>query len=261
VVKQNATLEAKAKPHGETHEKVDQLYDSISKGLTPGFPDEDALEKQFYIAQGGHDKVKAGIVQTIQTERYLIQASSQLSRAHDLAKSARFEAENSIFSFSGAYGLLGLSGYLITRTTLLIDKAVEAVEALESLDPPMEDAKGDLEALLQGARVQRESRFGNEDLVNRVVEAQERLAEANLRLAELACLVKARESAGREAIKKTAWKLEDARQALQQRREAAFDETVGLGTAVPAYGEAPAEGKVPTYRECCDRADAFCSGG
>ena len=242
-------VEAEAKRHGETHEKVDQLYESIFKGPTPGFPDEDELEERFNTAKDRHGAVKADIVRAIRAGRYLGQAASQINRANDLATNGRFEAEQSIFSFSAAYALLGLSTYFISRTCLLVDKAIET---LEYLDPAMEEAKSNLARLLEAARVQRENRVSDEDLVDRVVEAQARLSEAKLKLDELVRAVKGRERAGREAITKTARTLENARQGLQQRREAAFEETVGFGAAAPAYLD------VPTYHECCDRADGFC---
>ena len=242
-------VEANAKKHGESHEKVDQLYESIFKGPTPGFPDEDELEERFNAAKGWHENVKAGIVKAIRAGRYLAQASSQITRANDFARNGRFEAEQSIFSFSGAYALLDLSAYFISRTSSLIDKAIET---LEHLDPALQEVRRDLDRILEAARIQRDTRIPDEDLVDRVVEAQARLSEAKLQIDAMARTVKGRERAGREAITKTARKLEDARQGLQQRREAAFEETVGFGAAAPAYRD------VPTYHECCDRADGFC---
>ena len=236
-------LEAEAKWHGETHAKVDHLYESIFKGPTPGFPDEDQIEEQFYVARVRNDKVKAAILRAIKAGKFFIKASSALTNARNAAEYTRREAQNSIFSFSVAYASLERSNYYISQASQTVDTAMVT---LEHLEPSMERAKTKLESLLQAARLEREDRFSDDQLMSRVEQAQERLSEAEDSVKELARVTKNQERAGRERIKDTARTLENARQALQQRREAAFEETVGFGAAAPAY------------HECCDRAEGFC---
>ena len=242
-VHKKADLEAEARWHGEAHAKVDQLYESIFKGPTAGFPDEDQIEEQFYVARECHDKVKLAVLWAIKAGKFLVHASSVLTYGRNAAEYARLEAQSSIFSFSAAYASLGRSNYYISQTSQMLDRAVEA---LEHLEPSMEHTKTKLESLLQAARLQREDKFSDEQLVARVEQVEERLAEVEDSLQDLARATKKQERAGREIIKQTARTLENARQALQQRREAAFEETVGFGVAAPAY------------HECCDRAEDFC---
>ncbi|OCL02109.1 hypothetical protein AOQ84DRAFT_269269, partial [Glonium stellatum] len=242
-VKERSGLEAAAKTHEETHKQIDSLYESIFAGPTPGFQTEDDREQNYYSALREHEVTKVAVVSKKRAVQYLNRASSALKQAQGRNRRAQEEAKHGlVLVLSGAFSFVREADHYANITLVLVD---QALEGLQPLDFDSVTAKTVLHSRIKTASIERESVSSKQALLKRGAEAEQKLSEAKDALDVLVNAAKQQERAAREAIRGTARVLEDARQALQQIRQEAFEQVVGFGAAPPAY------------HECCDRATVF----
>lgn len=77
-----------AKEHGDTHAKIDELYETLFKGPTPGFWDEDEAESNFYVRDENNESVKQDITKARRAKSNLGVVKTYLGRAKDNMKYA-----------------------------------------------------------------------------------------------------------------------------------------------------------------------------
>jgi hypothetical protein len=124
-----AGLHAEAREHGETHGKIDALYETLFAGPTPGFNREDNLENRYYAARGNHETVKSKIVTARKAARHLRVAVNNVKRASKLLQLAETEAANSFLFFDEA-------SYSLARSNKAIEYTLSALlQASDILKP------------------------------------------------------------------------------------------------------------------------------
>lgn len=241
--KAQEALDQAAKEHEDTHHQIDELYEGIFAGPTPGFPREDERENQFYVARGKNEEVKADIIKARRATRLLTLSTNNLKRAATLIKRARKEAEKSLVFFDQATYWLGLANEYVGYVLSNVGKVEDIVKPL---DGDTAEKKRQMVTALQGAKVETRVLFSSDKVFAAVQAMQDALEESQPKLNEMIETMKQKEKDGLEFIKMTARTMEDSRQALQEIRQGIFEEVAGFGEAAPSY------------MECCDRADGFC---
>ncbi|CZR68277.1 uncharacterized protein PAC_18176 [Phialocephala subalpina] len=236
-------LEKVAKAHGDTHQKIDKLYERLFKGPTPGFGDEDERESTFYKSEEGNENVKEWIKKARKAKNGLGVVKTYVGRAKGNFSYAHTSAEENRF-------FLDQATYYVDRGDNAVRLALEALKKTdEHLFPLSQDMMGKHRVLmssLESARIQESRSYPRAGLFAAIEASQRNLSDAEARLEQLIEHAKEVEKAGLAKLKETARRLEDSRQELQQIRQGIFERVAGFGEAAPAYNE------------CCDRADRFC---
>lgn len=236
-------LKSVAEVHGDTHKKIELLYERLFKGHTPGFGDEDEREGIFYRSRDTNESVKESIKRVRIVKSGLGVLGTYLSRAKNNFKFALGAAEESHFFLDQAM-------YWVERGDKAVVLAVEKLRAMEGVLFPLQrevlSEYHRLIAIFESARIPDEHAFSKEDMIRAIERALERLVEAEDIANELVAQAKDAEKEGLAKIRVTARQLEDSRQELQHIRQGIFERVAGFGEAAPAYNE------------CCDRADSFC---
>lgn len=241
--KEERGLQERLDEHGALHLQIDSLYESLFAGPTPGFDREDNLETKYYAAKGNHEATKSKIVSARQAARQLKLALRYVKKAIQLLHTANVEANTSFLFFDEAH-------YALNRSSAEIEYAQSAMLKLDDiLRPKIPDAerkKSSINKHLIQGKIAAKIPSSREAYGAVTSAALEEIISAQTEIEDLLSLVATREENGLAEIKKTARTLEDSRQALHQSRMGIFEEVAGFGQAAPSY------------RECCDRADAFC---
>lgn len=245
IEEEDATLQKLAEKHVAAHKEIDKLYASIFTGITPGFPDEDEREQKFIAAEAEHKATSTTVQEMARAHKNaesikiaIDRAKSEITRAEYETDSVFFIADYILLFVEKAARFIGRAIQLQTETIVALpkplDRQMTAVQ--ENMKKHLDTTRPHLTALLQA---QFPSRTFVYDIVQKTSYELKHLIEAQ---AEMAKLTRRYESTAREALKITSRALEDARQALQEIRQGAFEIIVGFGAAAPAYNE------------CCDRA-------
>jgi flagellar biosynthesis chaperone FliJ len=231
-------LQTQAQKHGEAHKNIDELYESLFAGPTPGFPEEDAREGAHLVARQEYERTSVRLVELRRALRLLFRAGDVIQRAGlSLGHAVRAVDASFFFVLSGADEEVRAFERYRANTQLLVEKALEI-----SGDPRTAEVGERVLSAIRECVVDLGAVSSKQGLLMSVDHAGKRLNEAAVLLAELKTLTKEKEVTARNNFGWTARMLEDARQALQQIRQEAFEKVVGFGAAPPAY------------HECCDRA-------
>ncbi|KAE9382167.1 hypothetical protein N431DRAFT_314442, partial [Stipitochalara longipes BDJ] len=232
------------KVHDDTHKKIEELYERLFKGPTPGFEDEDERETTFYKAEEENEKTKEEIKRTRKAKIGLGIVKAYLSRAKGNLDHALTAAEESFWIFDQATYFIE-RGY--TATGLAIDSLKNKEEHLFPLPQDTLVIYQELEADLQAAKITIGKLSSRDGIISVIESSQEILSKAGAKLEQLIEYTMEVEKAGLTKIKETARRVEDSRQELQHIRQGIFEKVAGFGQAAPSY------------KECCDRADVFCN--
>ncbi|PMD42080.1 hypothetical protein L207DRAFT_510375 [Hyaloscypha variabilis F] len=230
--------------HDDTHKKIDELYERLFKGPTPGFGGEDKREIAFYKAEEGNEKVKEEIKGARKAKIGLGAVKTYLGRAKGNLDGALTAAEESFWIFDQATYYIE-RGY--TAIGLAIDSLKNKEEHLFPLPQDILVIYQELGAYLQAAKITIGKLSSRDGVIGAIKSSQEILSKAGAKLEQLIEYTKEVEKAGLTKIKETARRVEDSRQELQQIRQGIFEKVAGFGQAAPSY------------MECCDRADTFCN--
>lgn len=157
---------------------------------------------------------------------------------------ARQEADATIFFFDDALSILSQANSHVGYARSAV---VQAGEVLKPLSQEQAAACRTIIEILRRAEMQAHAGYSQAEIGAAVAAAHSKIEEAKVAIDSFAAHVKAVELSMLEEIKRTARRLEDSRQSLQEVRQGIFEEIAGFGEAAPAY------------MECCDRADGFCN--
>jgi hypothetical protein len=237
-------LEKAAKEHEDAHVAIDELYERLFAGPTPGFGQEDQKEGAFYAARDRNEGTKQKIVSARRALRVLESTVRYLDRAESCAEEAGQEAREAVFFFDDAQRLLRYTVRYCQAAVASVERATEAFG--EDLPPEMRNAEGLTVQKLRDAERLAQASHADESVIPAITATGARLDEARRSLGRFQELVKQREDAGLVEIKQTARAREDWRQSLYQVRMRIFEEVAGFGEAAPAY------------TECCDRTAGYC---
>lgn len=239
------TLGKNAEKHGAAHKGIDELYESIFHGPTPGFRKEDVQEYRHESAKAAHEKMMEAVKGAVTGVKAAAAIAIVLTRATFEAGVAMSEAQSRLGSLNAVASRFGRCARYISRGQELSDEAIAAFP--KPLSPNLHHAKATIDQLFREVI---QTPTDRSDLRDNALAVASRLrgllsgpaSDAQARLLEE---IKAAAETCRQGLRETARALENERQTLQQTREAAFEETVGFGAAAPAY------------HECCDRAESY----
>jgi hypothetical protein len=249
VAKANADKEGLAKvakEHGETHAKIDELYESLFKGPTPGFWDEDEAESNFYVRDEANETVKQDITKARRAKSNLGVVKTYLGRAKDNMKYAEMAVGDSLFFLDRAAYWIDRGDLSITLATARLTKAGEFLLPLE-LTSETSARFTSLQSVLQAAKIGDGWSRTKDVMLAAITTSLQKIEEAEGLVGELIDDTKESERLGLLKLRETARMLEDARQELQQIRQGIFERVAGFGEAAPSY------------LECCDRSSNHCA--
>lgn len=240
---EQTALRATADRHASAHARIDDLYAAIFDGPTPGFPAEDAAEQSYLRSRRRHEDSTARVASCVRVVRLLKQAAVRLQRARNHMVQAKAEgAAGLVLVLSGAYEDLRRSEHFGALVLVAVERAVEG---LQPLDGELRELRRAVVKGVHAAVVEKKSVASRLDLLEKIAASEKSFDSAKGALDNLIKTAKEREMAARTGVRFTAGLLEEARQALQQVRQEAFEMVVGFGAAPPAY------------HECCNRAESF----
>ncbi|KAF2491085.1 hypothetical protein BU16DRAFT_143070 [Lophium mytilinum] len=236
-------LERQATDHGEAHRKIDELYESVFAGPTPGFAEEDRRESAYYVALQDHERTKKDLISIRRAVRSLVQTGNAFKRAGNSLVHAVNAVDASFFlALSGAEEEIKTQEHYRTMALSLVE---QAKHNLHPTDQKTEEVTRRLLDTIRKSAVNLKDVSTKQLLLASVAEAGKELNEAAVLLDQLKTLVKEKEKDAGQNLGHTARALEDTRQGLQEIRQEAFEKVVGFGAAPPAY------------HECCDRVSQF----
>jgi hypothetical protein len=220
-------LEHAVQEHDRIRDELDQLYEMLFGGPTPGFPYEDEREEAFKAARVRNDETKVRAWKSREVVRLLTLAQDRLPQAQKFLERAQ--------KLAGEILLFSNSARLVNERLLVALAAIRASESyLPLLLPEMLATKKALLLQLENAKLNPDT-LHSLDVHSRIASSMRSLSEA---AAKLKKLIEAANQAELNAlcdVDTTAKELDDARQELQLVREEIFEKVAGFGLAAPAY--------------------------
>jgi hypothetical protein len=219
--------------HNQAQRDLDNLYDSIFKGPTPGFPDEDAKEKEVTEALQQYHDARAKAESEGQAVKILTDAQTSIRNAlmsmqEALAYSTRDMWGGGSFTDMLERNALSQAESRLVYARMLVNQAQRFSPAVKAL-PNVHIAQGSLMSDVFFDNIFTDMMF-HEKIEQSTAEV-ERCAMVLNRELQGAAERHKQLSMGMDARVK---RLEDCRVALQKIREGVFDR---LGEAPPAYSE------------------------
>jgi hypothetical protein len=248
IEKENAGLEKLAAKHVEAHKAIDKLYADIFTGKTPGFPDEDEREQTYNVAKAEHDATSKTVEAMARADKFARTIRVAIERAQGEIRRAEYETDSVLFIADYTQIFVEKAARFVGRAMQLQEDSFEALP--KPLDRPMNAAQAKLKTHLTGARRHLtealRALYPSRDVYFNIIEnVSDELKYSLDAQTEMAKLTRSYEATGKESLKITSRVLENARQALHEIRQGAFEITAGFGAAAPPY------------HECCDRAEWF----
>lgn len=249
-------LEEDVKEHDEVRKDIDDLYEKLFGGPTPGFPHEDEAEEAFVKAKSANDAIKSRIQKAREAVRLLTLAEERLPKALEfLDKAEKLGKEVWVF-FDDTFNAIKLEyGRVVEAQT-----AIRATELSQEASPMKEKLLLQLEtAKFDPVRGHMHTR---EVVLSAIISTREVVSEAISSLHVLLEVVKREERDALSEVSGTAKKFDTARQDLQLIRQEIFEKVVGFGKAAPAYREmAPAPEYSTILDEGHEHGFGYCSLG
>ncbi|KAK3049945.1 hypothetical protein LTR09_008865 [Extremus antarcticus] len=246
LTEEHTTVAARAKRHGVAHKELDELYTSIFSGPTPGFPEEDELERSYDAKRDEHRANTRAL-------RHLTRASKGMAAAGLAVNKSTDELNRALEVSASAFFVSDYHSILMNRAGLFLDQALNlSCEAMarKPFDQVMVATRDSLKVHLTTARhaateATDSTYLSRKDTLRSIEQMQGGISGALEAQGQLLAAMKRHKKVSTRDVATTSRELEDARQALHAIRQSAFEVTAGFGAAAPAY------------HECCDRADGF----
>jgi len=232
-----------ASEHESVHGEIDDLYEKVFGGPTPGFEGEDERERRFYDARHKHEAVKTRVLSVRAAGRKLLPAQRDLKKAIGFIGEAKECAQRSVLSFDDAIYYLRFAGEKCASASMTVNSATQG---LAPMGGEMATIKRQALDALHRAEMKTDPLFSRQKILSFADAMGTAVTEAKENVAEMSKLMAQNEKDLMTKLKGTARTLEESRQVLQEVRQGIFEEVAGFGEAAPAY------------TECCDRADSFC---
>lgn len=226
-----ADLQSTSETHTKAQRDLDALYESIFKGPSPGYPEEDAKESAVDTAQATCQATRTQLESESQTVLILTQA---LQKMHSAMRSMDDARSYSRMDMLGGGAITDMNERsALTRADEQSMEAQMLIMQAQRLSPSVKDipkpnvAQGHLmsdmlfDNILTDMSFHEKIKTSQDEVRNCTKKVEQELSLAKKRLDEL-----------REQMKKEGKVLEESRFALQKVREAAFER---LSVAPPAY--------------------------
>lgn len=218
-------LEQQDARHRQAQTDLDNLYDSIFTGPTPGFPEEDARENEARAALQEYLAVRAKAESEARATKLLTEAQIDIRQAlvfmgEALRQSTRDMWGGGRFTDMMERNMLARAEVRVTNARMLVGQAQRFSPAVKSL-PRVEIAQGDLmmdvffDNIFTDMMFHQKIEQSNAEVQKGAMAVDENLQEAAARQAQLSSEIQAKTR-----------RLEEARLALQKARNDAFQRIV-----------------------------------
>ncbi|ORX95216.1 hypothetical protein BCR34DRAFT_608030 [Clohesyomyces aquaticus] len=240
-------LQLKASKHETAHSDLDNLYNSLFSGPTPGFPSEDAAESAFHRVQTLHEGNTATVLARRRAGQFIQQVQRNWKNAGIYLKDASIRAErgSGILGFSDVKSDLRNVEHYATIAGTGLEKSMLN---LAPLGPEIYELAQRMEGIVRGVRsvsIPVASWGGKAELLEAISGTKQHWESGNEVLEQLLYAAKEEERGARLEVRESARELDERRSALQQVRQEVFEQVAG-------FGEAP-----PAYHNCCSRTEAY----
>ncbi|KAK1231314.1 hypothetical protein PQX77_005570 [Marasmius sp. AFHP31] len=91
-------LKDKAREYQDLKQKLDDIYETVFDGPTPGYPNEDRLEQQVFAANAVYERVKATLVSEKAAYEYITKAEKAMRECRSKLRDALEVAATSMFA-------------------------------------------------------------------------------------------------------------------------------------------------------------------
>ena len=248
IEKENTGLEKLAAKHVEAHKAIDKLYADIFTGKTPGFPDEDEREQTYNVAKAEHEATSKTVEAMARADKLARTIRAAIEKAQAEVRRTEYETDSVFFVAEYTQIFVEKAARFVGRAMQLQEDSFTALP--KPLDRQMNMAQANLKTHLTGARRHLtealQALYPSRDVYFNIMEnVSDELKYSLDAQTEMAKLTRSYETLAKESLKITSRVLENARQALHEIRQGAFEITAGFGAAAPPY------------HECCDRAEWF----
>jgi hypothetical protein len=229
-IRDQEELEKAVKEHDELHKEIDEIYERLFDGPTPGFPEEDAAEEAFKAAKVENDAGKERIRRSRGALRLLSLAQERLPQAQKyLANAQKLGKEIWLFVDDTLFSLRFGNKKLCEATAAVRDADIA------SFSPEVLLRKEALIMELGTATVHPEKLHSWEATISAFGSAHKILCDAKRTLKQLIHDVKEEERDALAEINRTAKQFEFTREELWLARQAIFEKVAGFGQAPPCY--------------------------
>jgi len=223
-------LEKGVREHDELRKEIDEMYERLFDGPTPGFPEEDAAEEAYKAAKEEHDVTKERIQKSRQALRLLHLAQERLPQAQKYLASAQKQGKEMWLFVDDTLSSLRFGNKKLGEATTAIRDT-----DIDSLSPDVLSRKESLIVQLGTATVSPEKQQSWEATVSAIGSAHNILCDAKRTLKQLIRDVKEEERDALAEINRTAKQFEFTREELWLARQAIFEKVAGFGQAPPSY--------------------------
>lgn len=214
-------LEAAASRHKQAQQDLDDLYDSIFEGPTPGFPEEDMREQAAHDALNQYHDLRVRVESETQVVTLLGNAGAKMKQSQYHLADARSHSQMDMFGGGMMSDMMERSA--LSKAEITCMEAKMAVEQAQRLSPevhampPVNVAQGNLMSDVFFDNIFTDMAFHEKIKASQV--EQER---AHRDLDAQFVSAKQRLETLKQQLKQLATTLEGSRVALQQTRQAAF---------------------------------------
>lgn len=244
--KVRADLEARVATHKQAQKDLDNLYDSIFNGPSPGFPEEDEREAAKHAAVRAYHEARSRAEAEAQVVNILMQAQQRLNGALMSMEDALHASRRDImgggtFADMMERNALSTADNQVHQARMMVQQAQRVSARVNDL-PRVTIAQGNLLGDVFFDNIFTDMAF--HDKIKQSNMEVNRCAQALS--ADLSAAQQRHSNISRETDHKGA-AVREARLQLQRAREAAFERIATQSGASAAMGVPPPEGPPPSY--------------
>jgi hypothetical protein len=223
-------LKKAVQEHDEVRNEIDELYERLFGGPTPGFPEEDVAEEAAKTAKAQNEATKERIWRSREALRLLNLAQERLPQVEKHLTNAYRLGKKMVLFFDDTFNSVRFGN----------KKRCEATNAIRDIDSSCLSAEAVLrkETLIQqleSAKVFTDPLHSRDAVLSAISAAHDIVSEARKSLRQLIEEVRQEERDALADINKTAKQLEYATQELWLVRQEIFEKVAGFGQAPPCY--------------------------
>lgn len=222
--KSQADLKNVLARHQQAQRELDELYDSIFEGPTPGFPEEDDREQAAHTALNQFHDMRVKVEADRQIINILGNAQARMNAAKYHLAEARSHSQMDLFGGGAISDMMERNA--LQKAEIAVTEARYAVEQARRMSPevqplmPVRIAQGNIMTDVFFDNIFTDLDF-HEKIKQSQAEQEKALQGLNAQLAA----ARRRHDALNQNMKRLATTLEDSRRALQQTRQEAFQRT------------------------------------
>ncbi|KAF3061746.1 hypothetical protein GL218_03304 [Daldinia childiae] len=228
-------LEAEMSRHMEAKQQLDNLYDSIFQGPTPGFPDEDRLEENSRNALQSYQNIRTTVEAEHQVVHLLTEAQERVLRALNYTEEALDHSRMDMFGGGTLTDMMERNALdkaesQVSQMLSLVRQAQHASQKVQDL-PAVEIAHGDLLGDVFFDNV-----FSDMAFHEKIKDSRASIYRAHDSLRNQLALAKSRYQEAEQELHMRTETLKRAREELQNARQAIFERVDNDNMGEPEFG-------------------------